>query len=153
MSSLVRSTSLAIPKRLRVHTRFDRGVVGKLSSGAWTCLKEEVRRLLGRDDVVSSMTDVMTPEERRDPHKIDAIRMQHLSSELEVRTGEIIGLIRQFDSMSGMMQIKATGSPPRLPVTGVLVRNQFLILVVLFHRFRRLGPPFGPRHRGPQVSD
>jgi hypothetical protein len=46
---------LTIPKRLRVHTRFDRGLLGKLSSCAWTCLKEEVRRLLGREDVVPGM--------------------------------------------------------------------------------------------------
>ncbi|MDP1563871.1 MAG: ADP-ribosylglycohydrolase family protein [Pirellulaceae bacterium] len=92
-----------------------------------------------------SMIDAMTPEERRDPHKIDAIRMQHLASELGVRTGEIIGLIRQFDALSSMLQMMATGSPPRLPVIGVLVRNLFFILVVLLHGFRRLGPPYGPR--------
>jgi len=44
-----------IPMRLRVHTRFDRQLLGKLSSRAWTCLKAEARRLLGREDVVPGM--------------------------------------------------------------------------------------------------
>ena len=44
-----------IPKRLRVHTRFDRQLLGKLSSCAWTCLKAEAQRLLGREDVVPGM--------------------------------------------------------------------------------------------------
>ena len=43
-----RQVVLTIPKRLRVHTRFDRHQLGKLSSCAWTCLKVEARRLLGR---------------------------------------------------------------------------------------------------------
>jgi len=38
-----------------VHTRFDRKLLGKLSSCAWTCTKAEVQRLLGRDDVVPGM--------------------------------------------------------------------------------------------------
>jgi len=50
-----RQVVLTIPKRLRVHTRFDRGLLGKLSSCAWTCLQAEVRRMLGRDDVVPGM--------------------------------------------------------------------------------------------------
>jgi hypothetical protein len=50
-----RQVVLTIPKRLRVHTRFDRQLLGKLSSCAWTCLKAEARRLLGRDDVVPGM--------------------------------------------------------------------------------------------------
>ncbi len=44
-----------IPKRLRLHTRFDRKLLGKLSSCAWTCLKAEACRLLGREDVVPGM--------------------------------------------------------------------------------------------------
>ena len=43
-----RQVVLTIPRRLRVHTRFDRKLLGKLSSCAWTCLKAEVVRLLGR---------------------------------------------------------------------------------------------------------
>ena len=43
-----RQVVLTIPKRLRVHTRFDRQLLGKLSSCTWTCLKVEARRLLGR---------------------------------------------------------------------------------------------------------
>jgi ribosomal protein S27E len=50
-----RQVVLTIPKRLRVHTRFDRQLLGKLSWCAWTCLKAEARRLLGRDDVVPGM--------------------------------------------------------------------------------------------------
>ena len=50
-----RQVVLTIPKRLRVHTRFDRQLLGKLSSSAWTCLKAEAVRLLGREDVVPGM--------------------------------------------------------------------------------------------------
>ena len=50
-----RQVVLTIPKRLRIHTRFDRQLLGKLSSCAWACLKSEARRLLGRDDVVPGM--------------------------------------------------------------------------------------------------
>jgi len=41
-----RQVVLTIPKRLRVLTRFDRQLLGKLSSCAWTFLKAEARRLL-----------------------------------------------------------------------------------------------------------
>ena len=50
-----RQVVLTIPKRLRLHTRFDRKLLGKLCSCAWTCLQAEVRRLLGRQDVVPGM--------------------------------------------------------------------------------------------------
>ncbi len=50
-----RQVVLTIPKRLRVHTRFDRQLLGKLSSCAWTCLKAEAQRLLRREDVVPGM--------------------------------------------------------------------------------------------------
>ena len=50
-----RQVVLTIPKRLRVHTRFDRKLLGKLSSCAWNCLKAEAGRLLGREDVVLGM--------------------------------------------------------------------------------------------------
>ena len=50
-----RQVVLTIPKRLRLHTRFDRKLLGKLSSCAWTCLKAEACRLLGREDVVPGM--------------------------------------------------------------------------------------------------
>ena len=50
-----RQVVLTIPKRLRVHTRFDRQLLGKLSSCAWNCLKTETGRLLGREDVVPGM--------------------------------------------------------------------------------------------------
>ena len=50
-----RQVVLTIPKRLRVHTRFDRKLLGKLCAAVWTCIQAEVRRLLGRDDVVPGM--------------------------------------------------------------------------------------------------
>jgi transposase-like protein len=50
-----RQVVLTIPKRLRMHTRFDRKLLGKLSSCAWTCIKNETQRLLDRDDVVPGM--------------------------------------------------------------------------------------------------
>jgi ribosomal protein S27E len=50
-----RQVVLTIPKRLRVHARFDRKLLGKLAHCAWTCIQAEVRRLLGRDDVVPGM--------------------------------------------------------------------------------------------------
>jgi hypothetical protein len=50
-----RQVVLTLPKRLRPHTRFDRKLLGKLSSCAWACLKAEVQRVLGRDDVVPGM--------------------------------------------------------------------------------------------------
>ena len=46
---------MTIPKRLRVHTKFDRKLLGKLASCAWTCLKAEAVRLLGREDIVPGM--------------------------------------------------------------------------------------------------
>ena len=50
-----RQVVLTIPKRLRLHTRFDRQLLGKLCACAWTCIQAEVRRLLGREDVVPGM--------------------------------------------------------------------------------------------------
>ena len=50
-----RQVVLTIPKRLRLHTRFDRQLLGKLCTCAWNCIQAEVRRLLGRDDVVPGM--------------------------------------------------------------------------------------------------
>ncbi len=50
-----RQVVFTIPKRLRVHTRFDRKLLGKLCGCVWTCIKAEVQRVLGRDDVVPGM--------------------------------------------------------------------------------------------------
>ncbi len=50
-----RQVVLTIPKRLRLHTRFDRKLLGKLCACAWTCIQAEVRRQLGRDDVTPGM--------------------------------------------------------------------------------------------------
>ena len=50
-----RQVVLTIPKRLRVHTRYDRTLLGKLSACAWTCIQDEIRRALGRQDVHPGM--------------------------------------------------------------------------------------------------
>ncbi len=50
-----RQVVLTIPKRLRLHTRFDRKLLGKLCSCAWTCLQAEVRACSGATDVVPGM--------------------------------------------------------------------------------------------------
>ncbi len=50
-----RQVVFTIPKRLRVHARFDRKLLGKLSSCAWACIKAEVQRMLNRQDVVPGM--------------------------------------------------------------------------------------------------
>ncbi len=50
-----RQVVLTIPKRLRLHTRFDRQLLGKLCTCVWDCIQAEVRRLRDRDDVVPGM--------------------------------------------------------------------------------------------------
>ena len=50
-----RQVVFTIPKRLRIHARFDRELLGKLSSCAWNCIKAEVRRMLHLPDVVPGM--------------------------------------------------------------------------------------------------
>ncbi len=50
-----RQVVLTIPKRLRVHARFDRKLLGKLAACAWRCVQAEVRRLLGQDDALPGM--------------------------------------------------------------------------------------------------
>lgn len=50
-----RQVVLTIPKRLRLHARFDRKLLGGLCSCAWKCIQAEVRRLLYRDDVLPGM--------------------------------------------------------------------------------------------------
>ena len=47
-----RQVVVTIPKRLRIHARFDRKLLGKLSSCAWNCIKSEVRRMLDLPVVV-----------------------------------------------------------------------------------------------------
>ena len=42
-------------KRLRPHARYDRKLLGKLCACVWTCVRNEVRRRLGRDDVTPGM--------------------------------------------------------------------------------------------------
>jgi hypothetical protein len=50
-----RQVVFTIPKRLRIHARFDRKLLGKLSSCAWSCIKAEVQHMLEREDVVPGM--------------------------------------------------------------------------------------------------
>jgi hypothetical protein len=50
-----RQVVFTIPKRLRLHTRYDRKLLGKLASCAWTCIRAEVARLLDRNDVLPGM--------------------------------------------------------------------------------------------------
>jgi hypothetical protein len=50
-----RQVVFTIPKRLRLHTRFDRKLLGKLASCVWTCIRAEVARSLGRDDLLPGM--------------------------------------------------------------------------------------------------
>ena len=46
---------LTIAKRLRVHTRFDRQLMGKLSACAWTCLKAEAGRFAASGLLIALM--------------------------------------------------------------------------------------------------
>ncbi|MCX7429290.1 MAG: hypothetical protein NTW96_27155 [Planctomycetia bacterium] len=46
---------LTIFRRLRLHTRFDRKLLGKCCWCACTCIQTECQRLLGRDDLVPGM--------------------------------------------------------------------------------------------------
>jgi len=50
-----RQVVFTIPKRLRTHARFDRGLLGKLCACAWGCLRAEVQRALARADVLPGM--------------------------------------------------------------------------------------------------
>ena len=50
-----RQVVLTLPKRLRIHARYDRKLLGKLCRCAWQVIKKEMQRLLGRDDVVPGM--------------------------------------------------------------------------------------------------
>ncbi len=50
-----RQVVFTIPKRLRLHCRFDRTLLSKLCSCAWACIKTESQRLQGREDVVPGM--------------------------------------------------------------------------------------------------
>ncbi len=50
-----RQLVFTIPKRLRLHPRFDRRLLGALARAAWEGVRAETRRLLGRDDVMPGM--------------------------------------------------------------------------------------------------
>lgn len=40
------------------------------------------------------------------------------------------------------LEQRSPRQPPRLPIAGLMARNLFFLLVVLFHGFRRLAPPY-----------
>jgi hypothetical protein len=50
-----RQLVFTIPKRLRLHARFDRSLLGALALAAWGCVRSEACRLLSRDDVIPGM--------------------------------------------------------------------------------------------------
>jgi hypothetical protein len=47
-----RQLVFTIPKRLRLHARFDRKLLGALALAAWGCVRSQTGRILGRDDVI-----------------------------------------------------------------------------------------------------
>jgi signal recognition particle subunit SRP54 len=57
------------------------------------------------------MIDSMTQEERRNPKIIDSTRRQRIARGSGAAPNEISELIKQFDSMKGMMQMMAGGDP------------------------------------------
>ena len=50
-----RQVVFTVPKRLWLHARFNRKLLGKLCAAAWACLKAEIARLLGREDALPGM--------------------------------------------------------------------------------------------------
>jgi hypothetical protein len=77
---------LTIPKRLRVHTRFDRTLPGKLCAAAWRCILAEVRRLVGRDDGgIAAYTDRVYVYDKSTPRTVPAL----------VERGRLAGMIAQ----------------------------------------------------------
>ena len=86
-----------IPKRLRIHARFDRKLLGKLSSCAWMCIKAEVQRMLGRVDVVPGMIGAIQTFEQLlhwNPHIHSLVTCGAFTPE-----GEFLGL-PEFDRAS-----------------------------------------------------
>jgi signal recognition particle subunit SRP54 len=59
--------------------------------------EEEIRR-------ISAMIDSMTPDERRNPEKIDRSRRNRIAAGSGTEASEISNLVKQFHGMSGMMQ-------------------------------------------------
>ena len=50
-----RQVVFTLPKRLRLHARYDRKLLGKLCRAAWEVAKQQMQALLGRDHVVPGM--------------------------------------------------------------------------------------------------
>ncbi|RUL82928.1 signal recognition particle protein [Tautonia sociabilis] len=57
----------------------------------------EVKRIQG-------IIDSMTPEERRDPHKIDISRRRRIAAGAGVEPQDVSGLVKQFDAMAAMVK-------------------------------------------------
>ncbi|MBL8853630.1 MAG: ADP-ribosylglycohydrolase family protein [Planctomycetaceae bacterium] len=95
------------------------------------------------------MIDAMTPEERQHPQHINAERLQQIAMDAGVKLREVRELLTQFAAMRSMIysmdQPSEREDKPRLPVLGIMARNLFFLLVVLFHGFRRLAPPYTTR--------
>src|SRR5262249_35831627 len=53
----------------------------------------EVRRIQG-------IIDSMTPDERRDPHRIDISRRRRIAAGAGVDPADVSGLVKQFDAMA-----------------------------------------------------
>lgn len=57
----------------------------------------EVKRIQG-------IIDSMTPDERRDPHKIDISRRRRIAAGSGVEPSDVSGLVKQFDAMAAMVK-------------------------------------------------
>jgi signal recognition particle subunit SRP54 len=95
------------------------------------------------------MIDAMTPDERQHPQHINEERLQQIAMDAGVKRHEVRELLTQFAAMRSMIYSMNHPSEredkPRLPVLGIMARNLFFLLVVLFHGFRRLAPPYATR--------
>jgi signal recognition particle subunit SRP54 len=57
----------------------------------------EVKRIQG-------IIDSMTPDERRDPHKIDIPRRRRIAGGAGVDPSDVSGLVKQFDAMAALVK-------------------------------------------------
>jgi hypothetical protein len=94
-----RQVVFTIPKRLRLHARFDRKLLGKLASTAWACVRAEVQRLLGREDVLPGM--------------VAAIQTH----------GELLHWHPHIQKCGGRMEVVAFIEPPQQDVIEKILRH------------------------------